>query len=465
MDRSHASSGASASVTTEREISMIKSLRGRATFTLVGVTALAVALAGCSSTASTGSSPTAKPSTSTVSADPKAADCAASDDAATTFKLGTFLPLTGSLSFLGPGAVSGAGLALSEINKDGGVLGKPACTVDTDSSDTDNPTIGNSSIAKLLQAKVSAILGAESSGVTENVLSKVTASPGTVMISPANTDDKLTGISKWYYRTAPNNSVEANALGSQIVADGHTKVGILVFNDPYGTNLRDATEAYLTKNGASVTYGAKGKGQEFPSTQTTFSSDVTGVLASKPDAIVIDAFNQTEAIIKALASAGWTMKNTYFVDGNLADYSKDLAKGTLTGAQGTTQGVNPNAAFKAKLDAWYQKNEGKKLTTYSYAAESYDAVMLLALSADAAKSATSAAIQPKMLATSGASGGTVCKTYAACLPLANAGTAFHYTGPSSIGPFNKGHDPSSGYIGIYKYNSTNNYDFVSSVKG
>ena len=40
------------------------------------------------------------------------------------------------------------------------------------------------------------------------------------------------------------------------------------------------------------------------------------------------------------------MKNTYFVDGNLAAYPK-LAKGTLTGAQGTTQGVNPNAAFKA----------------------------------------------------------------------------------------------------------------------
>ena len=443
---------------------MIKTLRGRATLTIVGVTALAVALAGCAGNSTSGSTPGAKPSTSTVSALPKAATCTSSDDATTTFKLGTFLPLTGSLAFLGPGAVSGAGLALSEINKDGGVLGKPTCTVDTDSSDTDNPTIGNSSIAKLLQAKVSAILGAESSSVTENVLSKVTASPGTVMISPANTDDKLTGISKWYFRTAPNNTVEANALGSQIISDGHTKVGILVFNDPYGTNLRDATQKVVEKNGGTVTYGATGKGQEFPSTQTTFSSDVSAVLATKPDAIVIDAFDQTQAIITALASAGWTMKNTYFVDGNLSAYPK-LAPGTLTGAQGTTQGVNPNSAFKARLDAWYVKNEGKKLTTYSYAAESYDAVMLLALSADAGKSATSAAIQPKMLPASGSTNGTVCKTYAACLPLANAGTDFHYTGPSSIGPFNAGHDPSTGYIGIYKYNSKNNFDFVSAVKG
>jgi neutral amino acid transport system substrate-binding protein len=443
---------------------MIKSLRGRATLTLVGVTALAVVLAGCASSSTSGSTPSAKASTSTSSALPKAADCSSSADAATTFKLGTFLPLTGSLAFLGPGAVAGAGLALSEINKDGGVIGKPACTVNTDSSDTDNPTIGNSSIAKLLQAKVSAILGAESSSVTENVLSKVTASPGTVMISPANTDDKLTGISKWYYRTAPNNSVEANALGSQIISDGHTKVGILVFNDPYGTNLRDATEKVVTANGGTITYGATGKGQEFPSTQTTFSSDVSAVLATKPDAIVIDAFNQTEAIIKSLASAGWAMKNTYFVDGNLAAYT-DLPKGTLAGAQGTTQGVNPNAALKSKLDAWYLKNEGKKLSTYSYAAESYDAVMLLALSADTAKTATSAGIQPNMLASSGASGGTVCKTYAACLPLANAGKSFHYEGPSSIGPFNAGHDPSTGYIGIYKYGNDNNYSFVSSVKG
>ena len=165
---------------------MAISTRGRVSLAVVSVTALAVILAGCASTAGSGS--TAKPTSSASTVLPAAATCADGADPSTTFKLGTFLPLTGSLASLGPAAVAGAGVALSEINANGGVNGKQVCTISTDSSDTTNPTVGNQSIQKLLSAKVSAILGAESSSVTENVLSTVEAS-GTVMFSPANTDD------------------------------------------------------------------------------------------------------------------------------------------------------------------------------------------------------------------------------------------------------------------------------------
>jgi len=438
------------------------SLRGRATLAVVGVTTLAVLLAGCSSSGG-GSAP--QPSSSKAAVLPAAATCASGTDPSTTFKLGTFLPLTGSLASLGPAAVSGAGEALSEINKDGGVNGKPACVISTDSSDTTNPTIGNQSIQKLLAAKVSAILGAESSSVTENVLSTVTAS-GTVMFSPANTDDALTGISKWYFRDAPPNSVEGNALGKQIVANGASNIGILVFNDSYGTNLRDSIQKSTEAAGGKIIYGAKGAGQEFPATETTFGSEVSAVLATKPDAIVVDAFDQTNQILPALASAGWDMKNTYFVDGNLNDFTATAGIPDLTGAQGSTQGVNPSDAFKALLRAWYDKNEnGAKVPTFGYAAESYDAVMIMALAADQAKSSDSAAIQAQILPITGSNGGTACKTYSACLALIKKGTKVHYQGPSGIGPLNAGHDPSSGFISIYQYVGKNPSKFLESVKG
>jgi neutral amino acid transport system substrate-binding protein len=438
------------------------SLRGRATLAVVGVTTLAVLLAGCSSPSGT---PAPKPTSSKAGALAAASTCADGTDPGTTFKLGTFLPLTGSLASLGPAAVAGAGEALSEINSEGGVNGKPACVISTDSSDTTNPTIGNQSIQKLLAAKVSAILGAESSSVTENVLSTVTAS-GTVMFSPANTDDALTGISKWYFRDAPPNSVEGNALGKQIVANGASKVGILVFNDSYGTNLRDSIQKSIEGGGGSVVYGATGKGQEFPATETTFGSEVSAVLATKPDAIVVDAFDQTNQILPALASAGWNMKNTYFVDGNLNDFTSTAGIPDLTGAQGSTQGVNPTDAFKSTLAAWYAKNEnGVKETYFGYAAESYDAVMIMALAADQAKSSDSASIQPNILPVTGSAGGTVCKTYPTCLALIKKGTKIHYEGPSGIGPLNAGHDPSSGFISIYQYVGKAPSKFLSSVKG
>ena len=438
---------------------MTRSRKGAITLTVVTVTALAITLAGCASSGT----PTPSSTKSTVLS--AVSTCSDGSSPSSTFKLGTFLPLTGSLASLGPAAVAGAGEALSEINAAGGVNGKKACVISTDSSDTTNPTIGNQSIQKLLSAKVSAILGAESSSVTENVLSTVTASD-TVMFSPANTDDALTGISKWYFRDAPPNSVEGNALGKQIVANGATKVGILVFNDSYGTNLRDSIQKSIEAAGGSVVYGATGAGQEFPATETTFTSEVSAILATKPDAIVVDAFDQTNQILPALASAGWSMKNTYFVDGNLNDYTTTAGIPDLTGAQGSTQGVNPSASFKSTLAKWYAKNEnGAKLDYFGYAAESYDAVMIMALAADEAKSSASASLQPDILPITGSKGGTVCKTYAACLADIKKGDKVHYEGLSGIGPLNAGHDPSTGYISIYQYVGKAPSKFLESVKG
>ncbi|HEY0247423.1 MAG TPA: ABC transporter substrate-binding protein [Gryllotalpicola sp.] len=432
---------------------------------VAGAATLALIVTGCSSSSPSGSGDASK-SASSSGALAAASTCADGFDSSTTFGLGTFLPLTGSLASLGPAAVAGSGQALSEINKAGGVNGQPACIISTDSSDTSNPTIGQQNINKLLQAKVSAILGAESSSVTENVLPTVDAA-STVMFSPANTDDALTGASKWYFRDAAPNSVEGNALGKQILSNGQTKVGILVFNDSYGTNLRDSIEKSITSGGGSVVYGAKGKGQEFAPTQTDFGSTVTDVLATKPDAIVVDAFDQTAQILPALASAGWTMKNTYFVDGNLNDYTSTAGIPDLTGAQGSVQGANPSDSFKSTLNDWYKKNEGgKDVTAFSYGAESYDAVIIMALAADLAGKSDSASIQANILPVTGSTNGTECTSYADCLKLIKDGTKdIHYVGPSGIGPLNEGHDPSSGYISIYQYEGKNYSKFLTSIKG
>src|SRR5918997_2523721 len=51
-------------------------------------------------------------------------------------KIGTLLPQTGSLAFLGPPEFAGVDLAAKEINAAGGVLGKDVVVSDTDSGDT-----------------------------------------------------------------------------------------------------------------------------------------------------------------------------------------------------------------------------------------------------------------------------------------------------------------------------------------
>ena len=55
-------------------------------------------------------------------------------------KIGSLLPETGSLAFLGPPEFAGSSLAIDEINKAGGVLGKPVEYSQGDSGDTSTDT-------------------------------------------------------------------------------------------------------------------------------------------------------------------------------------------------------------------------------------------------------------------------------------------------------------------------------------
>ncbi|WIE75418.1 ABC transporter substrate-binding protein [Curtobacterium sp. MCSS17_007] len=435
----------------------------RATTALAVAGAAALLLAACSTSGSAES--TSSASAGGAKKDP-AASCKAPDTPGTdALKIGTILPLTGTLSYLNPPAESGVGLAVEDINSAGGVLDKDV-SIDpaTDSGDSNDMTVSSSAATKLVNAKVPVVIGAESSSVTLNVIDQLTSNC-IVQISPANTATDLSGYSSHYFRTAPPDSVQGSALGQLVTGDGNAKVAFLVFNDTYGTGLRDTVQKAIEDSGGQVVYGGKGKGQEFPPGQTTFSSEVTAALAAKPDAIVVLAFDETKSIIPELKSQNADMSKIYMSDGNTADYSKDFDPGTLEGAQGTIPGASPKDELKQRLSDFYKQSSGKELADYSYAAESYDATTLAALAAVKGKGTDSGTIQANMAAVSGADGGTKCETFKACKDLLDKGEDIQYTGPSGIGPFDSKNDPSSAYIGIYKFDGDNKPAYQSAIQG
>ena len=61
--------------------------------------------------------------------------------------IGTLLPLTGSLAFLGPPEVAGVKLAIQDINAAGGSLGQPVKLVEGDSGDASTDTATRRSTA------------------------------------------------------------------------------------------------------------------------------------------------------------------------------------------------------------------------------------------------------------------------------------------------------------------------------
>jgi len=423
------------------------------------------ALSGCGSSDATPEQETTDPTTTATASEQApttsytSLDCAAGTTSADILKVGTILPVTGSLSFMGPSQVSGVGLAVDEIV----AAGYDACTFFTDSGDGKDMTVSTASAAELIDGKVSVAIGTASSSVTLNVVDQLAAAP-IVMISPANTAAVLSGYSDFYFRTAPPDTVQGAALGSQILSDGAASVAFIVFNDAYGTGLRDVVQATVEEAGGTVSYGASGQGQEFPPGQATFSSEVTAALATNPDAIVVTAFDETLAIVAELVSQGWDMTKTYYSDGNTADYSADLEPGTLEGAQGTIPGANPADDFKGLLSAWHESVEGGPLSDYLYAAESYDATILAALASVKGGATDPVTIQANLAAVSGATGGAECTTFADCAQLIESGEEVQYRGISGVGPFNDANDPSSAFIGIYTFDGNNVPVWTSAVE-
>ncbi|WP_454777991.1 ABC transporter substrate-binding protein [Georgenia muralis] len=366
--------------------------------------------------------------------------------------LGTLLPQTGSLSQLGPPEIAGVDLAVEEINEAGGVLGADVTVSHTDSSDADNAQVATQSVTELISEEVAVIIGAASSQVTLNVIDDVVGAE-IVMVSPANTSATLSGYSEFFFRTAPPDTVQGDVLGNLILGDGHANLGILVFNEDYGTGLRDVVQGVVEGAGGTVTYG--GPGEEFDPTEQNFSTIVGNALDTSPDAIAIIAFTtQTPLIIAELVNQGFDMSKVYFVDGNLQNFGDDFDPGTLEGAQGTQPGVFPSDEFRERL-----MGVDPDLKDFNYAAESYDATMLAALAAVRGGATDGPTIQANMAAVSGAEGGTECTGFEECAALLEDGEEIVYQAVSGVGPFNADNDPSAANIGVYLFDGENNNSF------
>ncbi len=216
------------------------------------------------------------------------------------FKVGTFLPVTGNLAFLGPPEVAGVKLAIKDIEAAGGIPGfKKIVLEEGDSGDTSTET-GKQTVKRLLPLGIDVLVGAASSGSTLSVLDQVT-NAGVLMISPANTSPALTTAPDkgLYWRVAPSDVLQGAFVGSMVLQDGYTKVAIMSLQDSYGDGLNANVTKAVTEGGgeivANVVYDPKA---------TDFAADVAKVKAAGAEAIVLIGFDESAQIIQELVKQG-----------------------------------------------------------------------------------------------------------------------------------------------------------------
>lgn len=229
-------------------------------------------------------------------------------------KIGTLLPKTGSLAFLGPPEFAGVQLAIKEINDAGGVLDKPVEYVEGDSGDTEN-AVAPTTVATLLSQDVDAIIGAASSSVTLSVIDTVVTA-GVVMFSPANTSKKLSTYDDkgLYFRNAPSDILQGQVLSDVMVADGRTSVYILALNDDYGTGLAEDLAAGLETGGAEVI-----DTKIYDPKAADYSAEVQAAKDAGADAIALIGFDESSKILAKMVEQGIDVSTVYGVDGNMGN--------------------------------------------------------------------------------------------------------------------------------------------------
>jgi ABC-type branched-subunit amino acid transport system substrate-binding protein len=411
---------------------------------LFGVSALL--LTGCSTGAA---EPDASEAPAAASSDVNPVEAG---DRALDLKVGTILPQSGGLAFLGPPEEAGVNLAVEEINAAGLGIDIEAILRDSGDTTTDTATV---SVTDLLSQDVSAIVGAASSGVSKTVIDQITGA-GVVQFSPANTSADFTSYedNNLYWRTAPSDILQGEVLGNLIAEDGNSTLGLIVLNDSYGTGLAEYTTTAFEAAGGEVVATSL-----FNEGDSNFAAQIAEVTAANPDAIALITFDQAKVITPALVGGGFPGDKLYFVDGNLADYSADFAPGLVEGSKGTLPGLDTSTLgdFTDRLLAI-----DPNLTDYSYAAESYDAVIMIALAAYAANDTSGEAIASYLQQVSGGTGeGTKVTDFASGAEALAKGEQIDYDGYSGPITFDENGDPTDATIGIYEFGADNKYTRIN----
>jgi len=388
---------------------------------------------------------TAAPAPSEAGAASEAPDAAEGDG---TLTIGTLLPQTGNLAFLGPPEFAGVGLAIKEVNDAGGVLDKEVAYIEGDSGDTQQD-VANPTVDRLLAADADVIIGAASSGVSFTVIDKITAA-GVVHYSPANTSPDFTDYDDngLYFRTAPSDVLQGRILGETILADGCTEVGVLALQDPYGEGLAENVGLAVTGGGGALT---PEQPIFYDPAASNFDAQVNELSAANPGCVVLIGFEESAKVIGSMVSAGIGPQELalYLVDGNLGNaLGEDLPAGILEGTKGSLPGAEATPEFRERL-----LTIDPELKDYSYAAESYDAVITSALAAIAAGSDSGEAIASELANVTRE--GTKCTTFEECKTILDEDGDIDYDGISGPIELSDKGDPTSAIVGIYTYGPDN----------
>jgi branched-chain amino acid transport system substrate-binding protein len=317
--------------------------------------------------------------------------------AADPLKIGVVAPQTGPGAESGRFQVQGARLAAEEINKAGGVLGRPIELVIEDDQTTNPGAV--LAFSKLAGDKdIPVFIGSIRSTQLHAMAPDILKLGKPVMIG--GTDPQLTRMGNpWLFRCRPNDIYSARVIGNFGVNTlKQRKWAIVHSTDAFGTNgMKNLTEALkqqgitpvlvqgYTNNSQDFTpvaLAVKQSGADIMGTYMTFEPD-QGIFAKQLRQLGVNIAwvgSPTTATTTALKLAGAALYGSYAV----VDFNRESS------AEAKAFATKYEAAYKSAPDI--------------FASWAYDAVSVLALAINKAKSLDPQAIRTQILAVKGYKG-------------------------------------------------------------
>ena len=320
-------------------------------------------------------------------------------------RIGHVGPLSGPIAHLGKDNENGARMAIEELNAKGVSIGGKKVRFELlAEDDAADPKQGTAAAQKLIDQKISGVIGHLNSGTTIPA-SKLYSDAGIPQISPSATNPKYTRQGyKTTFRVVADDVHLGGLLGRYAVKDlKGQSIAVIDDRTAYGQGVADEFDKAVKAAGGKVV------GREFTSDKSTdFMPILTTLKGKKPDIVFFGGMDAVAGpMLKQMKSLGIQAK---FMGGDgicTAELAKLAGDALADGQVVCAEAGGVDGALKKGMDdfgARYKKRFN--MDVQLYAPYVFDAVNLMVDSMVKANSSDPAKYLPVMAKTSGYKGVT-----------------------------------------------------------
>lgn len=212
-----------------------------------------------------------------------------------TIKVGVLAPLTGSASVYGNTSTNGVKMAVDEINKAGGVLGKQIeLMIEDEKAEVQDAVNGYN---KLLSQGMVFLIGDVTSKPSDAV-AKIAAKDGTPMLTPTGTAASITLNGTNIFRACFLDPYQGQIMAAFASEDLGAKTAAVMYDssNDYSQGIAESFKAAAAEKGITIVaeeaYGTDDK---------DFKTQLTNINAKAPDVLMLPDYYENMALITTQA--------------------------------------------------------------------------------------------------------------------------------------------------------------------